>query len=56
MPDGRIPKDTLYGQLASGTRPIGRPALRFKDACKCDKKKAHVKVEEWETVAADRDA
>ena len=38
MPDGRIPKDLLYGELASGSRVQGRPHLRFKDACKRDMK------------------
>lgn len=36
MKDGRIPKDLLYGELESGSRPIGRPKLRFKDVCKRD--------------------
>ena len=56
MQDGRIPKDVLYGELSSGTRSIGRPALRFKDVCKRDLKKAHISVEEWEHVATNRDA
>ena len=34
--DGRIPKDILYGQLAVGKRPRGRPQLRYKDVCKRD--------------------
>ena len=34
MEDGRIPKDMLYSELCLGTRPTGRPALRFKDVCK----------------------
>ena len=36
MEDGRIPKDILYGQLAVGKRPRGRPQLRYKDVCKRD--------------------
>ena len=38
MDDGRIPKDTLFGELASGARPKGRPTLRFKDVVKRDLK------------------
>ncbi|KAI0208446.1 hypothetical protein LSAT2_006873, partial [Lamellibrachia satsuma] len=38
MEDGRLPKDILYGQLTSGVRPVGCPALRFKDACNRDMK------------------
>mgnify|MGYP000105577131 CR=1 FL=1 len=38
MPDGRIPKDLLYGGLASGSRVQERPHLRFKAACKRDMK------------------
>ena len=32
--DGRIPKDILYGELATGSRPAGRSVLRYKDVCK----------------------
>ena len=31
--DGRIPKGILKGELATGTRPTGRPTFRFKDLC-----------------------
>ena len=34
--DGRLPKDVLYGELTSGSRPVGRPMLRYKDVCKRD--------------------
>ena len=34
--DGRILKDMLYSELATGTRPIGRPALRYKNVCEHD--------------------
>ena len=30
MEVGRIAKDLLYGELATGKRPTGRPQLRFK--------------------------
>ena len=32
--DGRIPKNVLYGELASGASRVGCPALRCRDACK----------------------
>ena len=33
MDPGLIPKDQLYGELAEGSRPVGRPRLRYKDIC-----------------------
>ena len=36
MYDGRIPKDLLYGKLATGARRKDCPKLRFKDVCKRD--------------------
>lgn len=56
MKDGRIPKDMFYGELAAGSRPKGRPTLRYKDVCKRDLKSADISVDKWEEVAADRDA
>ena len=50
----RLPKDLLYGQLATGTRSTGRPYLRFKDVCKRDLKAAHITVDGWEKLAEDR--
>ena len=38
MEGGRLPKDVLYGELTSGSRPVGRPMLRYKDVCKGDMK------------------
>ena len=55
MQDGRIPKDVLYGELASGRRPVGRPTLRFKDVCKRDLKTADIDLAYWEAFASDRD-
>ena len=34
MEDDRPVKSLLYGELTEGTRPVGRPKLRYKDACK----------------------
>ncbi|XP_069178605.1 uncharacterized protein [Procambarus clarkii] len=53
---GRILKDFLYGELASGRRPTGRPQLRFKDACKRDLKQMNIDINTWEAAAADRSA
>ena len=56
MEDGRIPKDLLYGQLATGTRRSGRPTLRFRDVCKRDMKACQIDPDSWETAAEDRDS
>nr|XP_054767476.1 uncharacterized protein LOC129274752 [Lytechinus pictus] len=54
MDDGRIPKDILYGELATGTRAVGRPVLRFKEVCKRDMKTSEINTTNWEALAADR--
>jgi len=54
MEDGRLPKDILYGQLATGTRRVGRPSLRFKDVCKRDMKACGISPDSWEVQAEDR--
>ena len=54
MEDGRIPKDILYGELTTGSRPVGRPALRFKDVCKRDLKLTGIDTGSWEALADDR--
>ena len=45
MEDGRMPKDILYGELASGNRTVGRPQPRFKDVCKRDMKALDINTE-----------
>ena len=52
MEDGRIPKDLLYGELASGSCSVGRPLLRFKDVAKRDL--SSLKIKDWENVAKNR--
>ena len=47
MKDGRIPRDILYSELTIGTRPAGRPNLRFKVVCKRD-------LSTFGAIAADR--
>ena len=54
MPDDRIPKRVLYGQLASGNRTTGRPKLRFRDVVKRDMKAVDIGLTTWESLAADR--
>ena len=56
MQDGRIPKDTLYGELETGTRPTGRPHLRFNDVCKRDIKPSSITPTDLESTAADHDS
>ena len=54
MDPGRIPKDMLYGELREGSRPTGRPHLRFKDVCKRDMKLADIDPNTWESAADNR--
>lgn len=56
MDDGRIPKDILYGELATGTRPTGRPALRYKDVCKRDLKSCNINPADLKTAISDRNS
>ena len=56
MGNGRIPKDVLYGELATGRRPAGHLALRFKDVCKRNLKLTDIDPGSWEQIADDRRA
>ncbi|KAK1893602.1 GTP-binding protein RHO2 [Dissostichus eleginoides] len=54
MPDGRLPKGILYGELSAGSRGRGRPLLRFKDVVKRDMKALDIATDNWERLAEDR--
>ena len=54
MEDGQISKDMLNSELCLGTRPTGRPALRFKDVCQRDMKACDIDTSSWETAAHNR--
>ena len=54
MNAGRIPKDILYGELASGTRTTGRPRVRYKDVCMRGVKALDINAASWEGLPADR--
>ena len=54
MHDGRLPKDILYVELATGSRPTGRPTLRYKDVLKRDLKAGGIAQAVFEALAADR--
>ena len=51
--DGRIPRDLLHGEFATGKRTQGRPQLRFKDVCKRDTKALDMNVDGREDLAED---
>ena len=52
MPEGPIPRNLLYGELASGKRPTGRPQLRYRDVVKRNMKAVDINTESWESLAA----
>ena len=43
----------LYGELADGSRPVGRPKLRFKDNCKNILKTGNILLN-WNDTVKDR--
>ena len=54
MKDDRIPKQLLYGELATGKRLRGRPKLRYKDTCKNGLSKCGIDPTSWEEIAENR--
>ena len=54
LESGRIPKDTLYGELTEGKGKAGRPLLRSEDTCKRDLKQCCIDIDTWEKQENDR--
>ena len=54
MPDDRLPKHLLYGELCYGKRPVGGQKKRFKDTLKDTLTRFNIGVTNWESCAQDR--
>ena len=54
MEDGRLPKDMLFGDLSTGSRPRGRPCLCYRHICKQDLRSVGLDANTWQKSAADR--
>ena len=54
MPDNRLPKQLLYGELCQGKRMVGGQRKRFKDCLKASLRDLSIDVNSWETHALDR--
>ena len=54
MPDERLPKKVIYGELQDGKRSQGGQKKRFKDTHKALLKDFNIPTECWEQAAQDR--
>ena len=54
MPQDRLPRRVLYGQLHHGQRLAGGPKKRYKDQLKTSLRKCNIRPEDLEATAADR--
>lgn len=54
MPDSRLPKQLLYGELTSGRRSVGGQKKRYKDSLKVSLKCLHIDTASWEEIAQNR--
>ncbi|XP_076031963.1 uncharacterized protein LOC143019868 [Oratosquilla oratoria] len=54
MPENRLPRQALYGELRDGTRVTGGQKKRFKDQLKRNLKKCGIEPNQLETLASDR--
>ena len=50
MDPSRLPRITLCGKLNEGTKPHGRPKLRYKDQLKCSLRQACINLQSWEQL------
>jgi len=56
MPDERIPKQLLFGELSDGKRSVGGQKKRFKDTLKTSLKSFNIDTTTWEKLAGNRSA
>ena len=56
MPDERLPRQLLYGELCAGKRSRGGQKKRFKDTQKVSQKRCAIDHNAWEELASDRPA
>ena len=54
MPDERLPKKVLYGELQEGKRSQGGQKKRHKDTLKALLKDFNIPIESWEQASQDR--
>ena len=54
MPDERLPKKVLYGELQEGKRSQGGQKKRYKDTLKASLKDFNIPTESWEQAAQDQ--
>ena len=54
MPEERLPKKILYGELEMGKRSHGGQKKRYKDTRKASLKDFNIQTESWEQIAKDR--
>ncbi|XP_053405094.1 uncharacterized protein LOC128558876 [Mercenaria mercenaria] len=56
MPETRIPKQLLFGELTAGRRFLGGQWKRVKDSLKASLKTLGIEIDKWEELAKDRTA
>ena len=54
MPEERLPKKILYGELEMGKRSHSGQKKRYKDTLKASLKDFNIQTELWEQIAQDR--